>query len=77
MLVAEQPDIGNLIRDFRKEIKLTQEKFAQQLGVSFSTLNRWKKGRATRSPLVLKIIVQKLEEISTHGRDLLERHFVQ
>lgn len=36
-----QPDIGNIIKEIRQELNLSQEKFASKLGVSFSSLNRW------------------------------------
>ncbi|MEP0874233.1 helix-turn-helix domain-containing protein [Trichocoleus desertorum AS-A10] len=34
-LGVEQPATGQLIRELRQTLKLTQEKFAAQLGVSF------------------------------------------
>ena len=37
----EQPAIGQLIRELRQTLKLTQEKFAVHIGVSFPTINRW------------------------------------
>jgi len=52
----EQPAVGQLIRELRQTLKLTQEKFAAQLGVTFPSINRWEKGYATHSPLALKQI---------------------
>lgn len=60
----EQPAIGQLIRELRQTLKLTQEKFAVQLGVSFPTINRWENGHATPSPLALKQIEMLLIELS-------------
>lgn len=34
------------IRDLRKRLALTQERFAQELGVTFVTVNRWEAGTA-------------------------------
>lgn len=31
----------------RKSLHLTQQKFADLLGISFATVNRWEKGHAT------------------------------
>ena len=33
------------VKEARKQLGLSQEKFAGKMGVSFSTINRWKKGR--------------------------------
>jgi putative transcriptional regulator len=41
-LVVKQPEIEELIREFRLLIGLTQEKFAAHLGVRRPTINRWK-----------------------------------
>ena len=33
------------VKEARKQLGLSQEKFAGKMGVSFSTINRWEKGR--------------------------------
>lgn len=63
-LGVEQPAIGQLIRELRQTLKLTQEKFAAQLGVSFPTINRWENGHATPSRLALKQIDTLLDQLS-------------
>lgn len=35
------------VKHARTTLKLSQEKFAALLGVSFATVNRWEKGHAT------------------------------
>ena len=60
----EQPEIGQLIRELRQTLKLTQEKFAAQLGVTFPTINRWENGHATPSPLALRQIEALLDQLS-------------
>ena len=62
-LGVEQPAIGQLIRELRQTLKLTQEKFAAQLGVSFPTINRWENGHATPSPLALRQIELLLNQL--------------
>jgi DNA-binding transcriptional regulator YiaG len=37
-LGVEQPAVGQLIRELRQILKLAQEKFATQLGVTFPTI---------------------------------------
>jgi DNA-binding transcriptional regulator YiaG len=63
-LGVEQPAIGQLIRELRQTLKLTQEKFAAQLGVTFPTINRWENGHATPSPLALRQIDTLLNQLS-------------
>ena len=41
-------DVPDLIKKLRDKLDLTQEQFAQKVGVTFSTINNWEKG--TRSP---------------------------
>ncbi|MDR2030997.1 MAG: DUF3883 domain-containing protein, partial [Azoarcus sp.] len=39
------------IRQLRKELELTQQQFAERLGVSFVTLNRWENGQSRPSAM--------------------------
>lgn len=79
----EQPAIGQLIRELRQTLKLTQEKFAVQLGVTFPTINRWENGHATPSPLALKQIELLLKQLSElpdatvgeHCREMRGKYF--
>ena len=71
----KEPDYATLVRELRKRLSLTQEKFAAKLGVSFPTINRWENGRSIPSPLALQRIEQILREMKDGGRDLLEEHF--
>lgn len=63
-LGIEQPSIGQLIRELRQTLKLTQEKFAVRLGVTFPTINRWENGHATPSPLALRQIDTLLKQLA-------------
>ena len=72
----EQPAIGQLIRELRQTLKLTQEKFAVHLGVSFPTINRWENGHATPSPLAQKQIETLLNQLS-ESNDAMRRERCQ
>jgi transcriptional regulator with XRE-family HTH domain len=74
-IIINQPQIGKLIRELRLETGLTQEQFAAELGVTYSTINRWENGRAKPSPLALKLIEGMLWLRGNHGKDLLKQHF--
>jgi DNA-binding transcriptional regulator YiaG len=45
------------IRRIREKLGLTQEQFAQTIGVSFATVNRWERGHTKPSSLARKCLV--------------------
>lgn len=49
-------DIGGTIRDIRIKSLLSQADFAKEIGVSFSTVNRWENGKAIPNYRALKKI---------------------
>ena len=65
-------DMPSLIRELRKRIGLTQEKFAARLGVTFPTINRWENGRTKPSPLAMQRIEELLRSMDERCGDLLE-----
>lgn len=48
--------IGKTIKNIRKTGFLSQEAFAKELGVSFTTVNRWETGKSTPTYKTLKLI---------------------
>lgn len=75
MPTTNQPAIAELIRELRERLGLSQEKFANQLGVSFKTVNRWENGHAKPLPMAQKLIEQKLRSLGERGADLLTKYF--
>lgn len=47
---------SNDIKDIRQKSLLSQEAFAQILGVSFTTVNRWETGKSKPSYKTMKLI---------------------
>ena len=43
--------LDEVLKNIRKELRITQEQLARDLNVSFSTLNRWENGHNTPSRL--------------------------
>lgn len=76
-LSITQPLVGQLIRELRLELGLTQEQFAAELGVVFPTVNRWENGRAQPSPLALKQVERMLQELGEPGQKILKKYFTQ
>lgn len=67
-LVINQPEVGELIRELRNLLGLTQEKFAAKLGVTLLTINRWENGRSKPSPLAMEKIELLLVEMGDCGK---------
>lgn len=58
-----QPDsFPELIKHVRSQLKLTQEELAHELGVSFSTVNRWENGQTKPIKIALKQFINYCEQ---------------
>ncbi|PSP14120.1 MAG: transcriptional regulator [Cyanobacteria bacterium SW_11_48_12] len=73
--MTQSPDVALLVRETRTRLGLTQTQFAQLLGVSFQTVNRWENGKTKPLPMALKRIEQELQLFDHRGVDLLEQYF--
>src|SRR5579885_3412729 len=62
-------DAGQRIRRLRGKLGLTQVQFAELMGVSFASVNRWENGQSRPSPLAWQQILAAEE----HGLDALLR----
>lgn len=49
---------SDIIKDIRSRLNLSQTEFAEKLGVSFATLNRWEKGHHEPSKIALGNIIR-------------------
>jgi len=47
---------GIEVREIRDNLKLSREKFARLLGVSFFTVYRWERDKAKPSPMAEKLL---------------------
>ena len=57
-------NIAETIKQIRKKTFLSQESFAKEIGVSFSTVNRWENGKSSPNYSALKKINQFCHEHS-------------
>jgi transcriptional regulator with XRE-family HTH domain len=60
MPVTDRVGTAALVRETRKRLGLTQVQFAQALGVSFQSVNRWENCKTKPLPIVLKQIESQL-----------------
>jgi predicted nucleotidyltransferase/DNA-binding XRE family transcriptional regulator len=61
-----QPGVPALVRRLRKRLRLTQERFAQRVGVTYSTVNHWESGKRLPHPYLLRRLLQL--EAESEGR---------
>lgn len=55
-------DIPKLVHSIREANNWTQEKLAQEVGVSFSTVNCWERGKRKPLPFLLKRLQEMAEK---------------
>ena len=75
LALPSKADYPELVREARKRLALTQEKFAAKLGVTLPTINRWENGRTKPSPLAVKQIENCVRQLGPCGDDLVSRYF--
>lgn len=75
MPVTESLSTAVLVKETRKRLGLTQVQFAQELRVSFQSVNRWERNKTKPLPIVLKQIEVMVREMGDRGTDLLMQYF--
>lgn len=67
--------IDELLKDIRKELRLSQEDLARALNISFTTINRWENGRSLPSRLAKMRLIEYClnNNISQGNMELLNR----
>jgi DNA-binding transcriptional regulator YiaG len=57
-------DIRSLVKTLRKGFHLTQEQFAQRVGVTYSTVNHWENGRRKPQPFLVRRLLELEKELA-------------
>jgi DNA-binding transcriptional regulator YiaG len=59
------------VQQIRKELKLTQQELAHELGVAVSTINRWENGKSQPGRMACKLLlaVSHMTEFAERGED--------
>lgn len=60
-----EADIARLVKDLRERMKLTQEQFAQKVGVTYSTVNHWENGKRMPQPFLVNRLLELKEELGS------------
>lgn len=63
-----------LVKELRRRLDLTQEQFAQRVGVTYSTVNHWENGKRTPLPFLVKRLLEMKEELDAqHSKPATRR----
>ncbi|MBI2066821.1 MAG: helix-turn-helix transcriptional regulator [Deltaproteobacteria bacterium] len=57
-------EVANLVKKLRGELDLTQEQFAQKVGVTYSTVNHWENGKRMPQPFLIRRLLELKSELS-------------
>jgi DNA-binding XRE family transcriptional regulator len=60
---VKKQEIPPLIRELRQRLELTQEQFAQKVGVTYSTVNHWENGKRVPLPFLIRRLFDMKEEL--------------
>lgn len=66
-------NISNLVRKLRYKLGLTQEQFAQKVGVTFSTINNWENGSRKPHPFLFNRLLEIADEAGLENADNIKR----
>ena len=69
------PDYLSFVKEVRRQLHISQESLARELGVSNATVNPWENGGARPLPLALKQTEDLLRDLGERGKDLLQEFF--
>ena len=65
-------DIPLLIKELRKRLGVTQEQFAQKVGVTYGSVNNWENGKRTPQPFLLRRLIEMKEEMGVEAKQRLK-----
>jgi len=51
VMAIDEQNLSELVKEIRRQLSLSQEDLARQLGISFATVNRWENGQIKPSKL--------------------------
>ena len=65
---AQKTDVPLLVKSLRTRLGMTQEQFAKEVGVTFSTINQWENGRRNPQPFLLKHLLDLDQQLVARQR---------
>ncbi len=71
-MAQSREDLPARVKGLRQRLNLTQEQFAQKVGVTYSTVNHWENGKRSPQPFLLRRLQEINEELKASGATLPE-----
>lgn len=62
MKIMAEVEISKLVKGLRARLRLTQEQFAQKVGVTYSTVNHWENGKRMPQPFLVRRLLELKQE---------------
>ena len=67
-MAIDDQNLPELVKEVRRQLALSQEDLARQLGVSYATVNRWENGQSKPSKLAKAQLDAFCEKMIERGR---------
>jgi transcriptional regulator with XRE-family HTH domain len=61
-------DIPKLVKELRERLGLTQEQFAQKVGVTYGSVNHWENGKRRPQPFLVRRLLEIKEELDVRKK---------
>jgi putative transcriptional regulator len=67
-MATEVQTLSALVKEIRRQLSLSQEDLARQLGVSYATVNRWENGLSKPSRLAKAQLESFCKKMTSQGK---------
>ena len=61
------PNIPKLVKELRRRLGLTQEQFAQRVGVTYGSVNHWENGKRRPQPFLVRRLLEMKAELDAEN----------
>ncbi len=62
------PNIPKLVKELRERLGLTQEQFAQKVGVTYGSVNHWENGKRRPQPFLVRRLLEMKQELDAESK---------
>lgn len=67
-MAEKKTDYRELVKEIRRQLGISQEDLARELGISFATINRWENGQVQPSRLARNQFQAFCDRLEVEGR---------
>ena len=67
-MAIDNQNLPELVKEVRRQLALSQEDLARELGISFATVNRWENGQVKPSKLAKAQLDNFCAKMPRHGK---------